>query len=241
LKISIIIPAFNEAKLLPDTIGRIRTACTAFSSAGWDHEIIVCDNNSTDGTGKIAEQAGAQVVFEPINQIGRARNRGAEAATGDWLVFIDADSFPSSELFADMIEAIESGTCIAGGSTVKMGGGRKAVQFVAGLWNLISRTNRLLAGSFIFCQACVFRDLGGFNLELYASEEIELSRRLKKAARKAGKRIVILTRHPLVTSERKTQLYSDWEHLRFLLRTVFGLGRTLKSAEACHIWYDGRR
>ena len=220
MKISIVIPAFNEAKLLPETLSRVRSACAAFSSAGRDYEIIVCDNNSSDETGTIAAQAGARVVFEPINQIGRARNRGAEVATGEWLIFIDADSFPSAELFADVVEAIDTGTCLAGGSTVRLSSGRRAARFVARLWNLISRSARLLAGSFIFCDASAFRELGGFNLELYASEEIDLSRRLKKAARKAGKRIVILHKHPLITSDRKIHLYSDWEHLRFLLRTA---------------------
>ena len=54
-------------------------------------------------------------MFEPINQISRARNRGAERATGDWLIFVDADSYPSVELFADVAAAIESGALFAVG------------------------------------------------------------------------------------------------------------------------------
>lgn len=241
VKISIIIPAFNEEKLLPETLRRIFAASEAFSSAGWASEVIVCNNNSTDKTGEIATRAGARVVFEPVNQIGRARNRGAAAASGDWLLFIDADSFPARELFADVVRAIERGDCLAGGSTVRLGAARPAVRLLARGWNLISRTTRLLAGSFIFCETREFRDLGGFNLELFASEELELSRRLRRRAKLRGKRIVVLHRHPLETSARKAHLYSDWEHLRFLLRTALGLGRTLKSAQSCHIWYDGRR
>ena len=53
---------------------------------GFTSEIIVVDNNSTDNTANLA--AGAQVVFEPINQIGRARNAGAAVAVGDWLLFV---------------------------------------------------------------------------------------------------------------------------------------------------------
>ena len=49
------------------------------------------------------------MVFEPVNQIARARNTGAAAATGDWLVFIDADSHPSAELFAEVAEQIGGG------------------------------------------------------------------------------------------------------------------------------------
>ena len=68
----------------------------AFTARGWTTELIVCDNNSSDATPAIAAAAGARVVFEPVNQIGRARNAAAAAATGDWLVFVDADSHPTA-------------------------------------------------------------------------------------------------------------------------------------------------
>src|SRR5436190_9872402 len=116
MKISIIVPAFNEEKLIPETLRRISAATAAFLERGWASEVIVCDNNSTDRTAELAREAGAQVVFEPINQIGRARNTGAAAASGDWLLFIDADSHPEAELFADVVTAIQSGNCLAGGS-----------------------------------------------------------------------------------------------------------------------------
>jgi len=241
LKISIIIPAFNEEKLIAETLRQINAASAAFAERGWDGELIVCDNNSTDGTAELARAAGARVVFEPINQIARARNAGAAAATGDWLIFIDADSHPSRELFADVAAAIHGGKCLAGGSTVRLDVSKGAGRLAIRVWNLISRTTRSLAGSFIFCDAAAFRKLGGFSLHLFVTEELELSKRLRRLAKQSGKRIIIVHRHPLVTSARKFGLYSNREHLRFLLKTVFGFGRTFKSAEHCHIWYDGRR
>ena len=95
MKISIILPAFNEEKLVERSLQSIRCAATAFSRLGWEHEIIVCDNNSTDRTAELARKQSARVVFEPVNQISRARNAGAAAATGEWFLFVDADSFPS--------------------------------------------------------------------------------------------------------------------------------------------------
>jgi glycosyltransferase involved in cell wall biosynthesis len=241
MKFSIIVPAFNEEKLIAETLHRITSAMAAFSERGWSSELFVCDNNSTDRTGEFARTAGAQVVFEPVNQIARARNRGASAARGDWLLFIDADSHPSPELFRDVAAAVACGTCLAGGSTIRLDGTGRAARWGTKLWNLISRTTRSLAGSFVFCEADAFRQIGGFNEELFASEELDLARRLKKLARKSGKRIVILHKHPLVTSARKLHLYSGREYLRFLGRTALGLGGTLKSAKECHLWYDGRR
>ena len=187
MKISIVVPAFNEERLLGASLAQIQTAAGAFTRLGWDFELIVCDNNSTDRTAEIARAAGATVVFEAINQIARARNCGAAAATGDWLVFVDADSHPNAGLFAGVAEQIQSGKCLAGGSTVRL----DEKLFVAGcitqLWNCASRSLKLLAGSFIFVETTAFREVGGFSNELFVAEELELSKRLKKLrARGAG-------------------------------------------------------
>lgn len=108
MKISVIVPAFNEARLLGETLAQIKAAFSAFARRAWEVELVVCDNNSTDRTADIARAAGATVVFEPVNQIARARNTGAAAATGDWLIFVDADSHPSAALFSDVADAISS-------------------------------------------------------------------------------------------------------------------------------------
>ena len=240
VKISIVVPAFNEERLLGDSLAQINRASKAFGPMGWETELIVCDNNSTDRTAEIAREAGATVVFEPVNQIARARNRGAAAATGDWLIFIDADSHPSAELFADVAERITSGKCLAGGATVRMDANHRTARLVVWIWNSISRSFKFLAGSFIFCDAEVFRKIGGFNEKLFAAEELDLSGRLKKFAKGTGRQVVVLSRHPLVTSARKLHLYSFWEHFRLLFLVAFR-PRVLTERETCHLWYDGRR
>ena len=241
MKISIIIPAFNEERLLGQTLREVQASLKSFTSLGWATELIVCDNNSTDRTAEIARDAGATVVFEPVNQIARARNRGAQVATGDWLLFIDADSHPSAALFADVMAAIESGRWLAGGARIRLEAGYPLGSFVTWTWNCISRWKRLLAGSFIFCETKSFREIGGFSQELFAGEELDLSQRLHARARAEGKGIVILQRHPLVTSARKVRLYTGREHLRFLWRVAWNHSASLRDREACHQWYDGRR
>jgi glycosyltransferase involved in cell wall biosynthesis len=241
VKVSIIVPAFNEERLLPATLESIAAAARAFDEAGWAFELIVCDNNSTDRTAEIATAAGARVVFEPINQISRARNAGAAVATGDWLMFVDADSHPSPELFADVVRAIERGDCMAGGSTVTTDSTLLVARVTVAIWNRLSRSTRWLAGSFIFCDAEVFRTVGGFSERLYAAEELDLSRRLKRLARREERRILVLHQHPLVTSARKAQLYSWRDALRFYTRLLFTAGRALRTRDGAFIWYDGRR
>jgi glycosyltransferase involved in cell wall biosynthesis len=241
VKISIIVPAYNEEKLLGDSLRCIHNASRVFAKLGWATELIVCDNNSTDRTAELARSSGARVVFEPINQIARARNTGAAAATGDWLMFIDADSCPSPELFEDVAVQIQNGQCVGGGSTVRFDESLGPARFLVCLWNGLSQIMRWMAGSFIFCHAAAFNQLGGFNLEFYVSEEIDFSRRLKRWARPMRKSIVILYRHPLLTSARKLHLYSRRDMLRVLTHALWRHGQTFKERDACKPWYDGRR
>jgi hypothetical protein len=109
------------------------------------------------------------------------------------------------------------------------------------VWNAISRVRRLAAGSFIFCETRAFRAVGGFSLELYATEELELFTRLKRLARRTGRTIVILHEHPLVTSDRKARLYTKRELAGSMLKSVLTLGRTMRNRDDCYVWYDGRR
>ena len=114
--VSVIMPAYNEEE-------NVRTAIDAFLAIPFVDEVVAVDNNSTDRTAEIARSHGATVVFEPINMIGRARNAGAQAATGDWILFLDADSIPSPALLQSMAKAILTGNCFAGGSTLRLDGG----------------------------------------------------------------------------------------------------------------------
>ena len=241
MKISVVIPAFNEEKLLPASLAATRNAMTAFAGKNWDGELIVCDNNSTDRTAELARAAGATVVFEPVNQIGRARNRGAAAATGDWLIFVDADSHPPKELFAEVAGIIETGAYLYGGCLIKFDEIHPIWSVGTGLWNWISRVGKYAAGSFIFCERAAFEKIGGFDNRLFVGEELDLSHRLKRLAKENRKKAVILHRHRLVTSAQKIRLYSTRELLWFLTRAAFRRRRTVTNRDSCHVWYDGRR
>lgn len=241
MKISVVIPAYNEEKLLPTTLASIRLANAAWIERQWSVETIVCNNNSTDKTATVAAHAGAKVVFEPINQISRARNSGAAQATGDWIVFVDADSQPTKELFAAAADAIAKGTVLAGGSTLKLEATGWDVYWMIRAWNLISRINGWMAGAFIFVDATAFRKIGGFSHELFVGEELDLAKRLRPLAREQRKKMVILKSAPLLTSARKTALYSRKELLEFFLRFALSRKATETNPKACNVWYDGRR
>jgi hypothetical protein len=91
------------------------------------------------------------------------------------------------------------------------------------------------------CRADVFAELGGFSGELFVSEEIEFSRRVKRYARQHGKKFVVLRDHPLLTSGRKAELYTQRELLKQTYRMIIRPRKTIKSRADLDVWYDGRR
>ena len=241
MHLSIIIPAFNEARLIERSLQSVAVSIAANKKSSFTSEIIVVDNNSTDNTAELAREAGAKVVFEPINQIGRARNAGASHATGDWLLFLDADSLLSPGLLADILRMIESGKYVGCGSTLRMDGLPWWAHLTLRIWTDVSILFRWAAGALIVCRRDAFQEVGGFDQDLYALDEIRLSKQLKQWGRRHGLHFTILTGHPLETSSRKISLYSDREIVGQIFRVLLFPGRTLRDKKQLSVWYDGRR
>ena len=246
--ITIAIPAFNEEELLPSTLAAVAEAGEAFTQRGWEMEVVVCDNNSTDRTAEIAKACGARVVFEKHNQISRARNTAGNAAKGEWIIFIDGDSKPSKALFEATATAMEKKEIIGGGTTIKYDVQNWVVTIITVAWNASSRVMHWPAGSYIFLRTEDFHELNGFSDKLYASEELEFGGRLKKLAQQRNQHLQILTQTPLAASPRRFRLMRSYpllENLKFILKHSFSMvftgGRSLQKAENCKFWYDGRR
>jgi glycosyltransferase involved in cell wall biosynthesis len=203
----------------------------------WPGEIVVCDNNSKDRTAEVARVGGARVVFEPHNQIARARNTGARAALGEWLVFVDADTRIPPEALREALDLLESGTVAGGGSVFRMDcGGNRSGALVVRTWTWISRRFHIAAGSFLFARSDAFAEVRGFPLGVYAGEELWLSRSLKRWGRRRGMGFRVLHRHPVSTSGRKLEWFPPWFLAgTFLLMTICPF--LSRSRAFCRIWY----
>jgi glycosyltransferase involved in cell wall biosynthesis len=241
LRLSVVVPAYNESKLIEACIESIEQSLEFAAIAKSDYELIVVNNHSSDDTAARARGLGARVLFEPVRQIARARNRGGFAARGQWLLFVDADSCPDGALIRDLVEAIEDPKIAGGGALMQMQQLPPLLYMGVRIWNLVSRWSRWAAGAFVFCTREAFQAVNGFDVSLFAGEEIRFSRRLKRYARRRGQRVVILGHHPLRTSGRKGELYSQKEILLLGLRILRHPRRFFRDPGLCTLWYDGRR
>ena len=231
---SVIIPAYNEESFLPGTLTALHEAMEGVPYPG---EIIVVDNDSSDKTTEVARKFGATIVHEPFRQIARARNSGAQAAKSNVLVFLDADTILPLPLLHEALLLLNSGSSCGGGTLLNFD---SQLPFLADrlvkFWNWLSKTNKLAAGSFIFCLAQGFFETGGFDEKTYAGEEIFLSRRMKAWGKKHNMLFTILEDHPVITSSRKFHWHSSLQiALLLVLFTVFPLA--LRSRSLCRFWY----
>lgn len=198
---SFVVPAYNEE----DWIVRcVRSLHRAAGAADVSYEIVVVDNNSTDRTGELAGAHRARVVFEPVNQISRARNAGADAARGEWLVFVDADSVCSPSLFRRTVNRMQNRSVVGGGARIAMDRPVPApARWAVSFWNTLSPLFGWAAGSYLFCRREAFEAVGGFSERVYASEEIWLSRALTRYGRSRGMSFEIIEQDSIRTSARK--------------------------------------
>ncbi|MDZ7950913.1 TIGR04283 family arsenosugar biosynthesis glycosyltransferase [Nostoc sp. DedQUE09] len=187
-KISIIIPAINEA-------GNIKKAI-ATTQANLNIEVIVVDGGSSDDTVAIAQSLNVKVIS---SSPGRAvqMNAGAVAASGEILLFLHADTgLPKG--FDEMIRtALQQPGTVAGAFKLRIDASLLSLRWVELGVNVRSHFYQMPYGDqAIFLTKKVFQQIGGFP-ELPIMEDFELMRRLKRIGR------VVIIPTPVVTSARR--------------------------------------
>jgi glycosyltransferase involved in cell wall biosynthesis len=233
IEVSFIVPAFNEAALIGATLEAIHAAARAPGSPTGPYEIIVADDASTDATAEIARAAGAEVVAVNRRQIAAVRNAGAAAARGDVLVFVDADTRLPAATWGAAIEALRGGA-VGGGAAVRFDAVSLPARLVGGLVVEVFCRLRLAAGCFMFCRREAFRAVGGFDERYFASEEVWLSRALRRQGP------FVMLREPVVTSGRKVRDHGLGRLLWIAARLLLGGPRAMRRRDGLDIWYRER-
>lgn len=178
-EISVVIPALNEEKYIGHVFeGLSRQIFKNF-------EVIVVDNDSEDRTGQIAKRH-AKVIVEKKRGIGLARNRGARAARGRIIVFLDADTKPSPTLLEAYHVGMTDGVVAATGPILPLEDAKKTIslgyRFVTTLFvRLTINIGRpALIGSNFAVMRKEFNRVHGFNERFMTYEDWDLSGRIMR-------------------------------------------------------------
>jgi glycosyltransferase involved in cell wall biosynthesis len=235
MQLSIIIPAFNEEKLLPETLRRIHAAMEPLSG---ECELIVVDNESIDKTREIADSFGASVVSESIKNIGAIRNTGAKHAKGEILVFFDADTFIPDNLLTVIDEKMSDPKCFGGAVDVDYGQfERPWLRFMKRAWKFWGPVFNMKQGAAQFFRRDVFEAIGGYDERIYLGEDIDIYWRLTKYAKKNGGILSFIEDPKVITSTRRFDKMSLWDTM-VLTHPVF-IFLNWKRSKPWGRWYDG--
>lgn len=217
-RVSVVIPTFNEAERLPLLLDHLG------AQTRQPDEIIVADACSSDGTRAIASARGAQVVEG--GRPGAGRNSGAAAATGDLLLFMDADAEPAPDFLERALEEFDRrGLSVA---TAPMRAAETGVEFdvlfaVAELYiRALQRISPHAVGLCILALREVHERIGGFDETVVLAEDHEYVRR---AARVGKFRVLRSVKVP--TPMRRVQKEGRFHMARVLffseVRTLAGI------------------
>ena len=136
--ISVVIPAFNEKDYLGQTLaGLDRSRVSLLNGKNIAAEIIVVDNNSSDSTADIARDFGATVIAETEHNVAKVRNSGASSASGDILVFVDADTVVPDDLLIRIAEVMTKPTYFGGAIDTDYRPAKLTVKIYLQLWRII--------------------------------------------------------------------------------------------------------
>ncbi len=171
MNVSVVIPTLNESTVLQRTLSAVQRHRP--------HEIIVADGGSEDGTRAIAESYATKIVESPP---GRARqmNAGAQAATGDLLLFLHADSEVDRDSYRKMVAVMAENGRVGGAFSLAIASEKMSLRLIARLATLRSRYLNLVYGDqAIFVKSSAFKELDGFR-SLPICEDLDFYKRLKK-------------------------------------------------------------
>lgn len=171
--VSIIIPAFNEAK----HIGECLDSVLRLNYPKDKYDILVVDNGSTDDTLSIVREKGVRFIELPVGKVGAVRNAGAKNTESEIVAFIDSDCIAKENWLLSAVKKLKCANVGAVGGAYNL---RDDASWVERGWVLGDRSGNyqvtsLVGGSFIVSRQ-LFERLSGFDEEINAGEDTKLSK-----------------------------------------------------------------
>src|SRR5215207_9492319 len=219
VEVSVVIPCLNEAENIEECVRRSLEAMAAANIVG---EVVVADNDSSDGSGELAAAAGARVVLEPRKGYGSAYLAGFAAARGEYIVMLDADmTYPFDEI-PHFVQTLREGAQLV------MGDRMDNIQPGAMHWVNRYIGNPILSGTLNLFFRTGIRDahcgMRGFRRDILPVLDLRTTGMefASEMVIRASKEKLDIREFPITYAPRggesKLSRFSDgWRHLRFLL------------------------
>ncbi len=239
---SIVIPAHNEEKYIGKCLQAVISASKYVRPD--KVEIIVVANRCTDRTAAIARHYGARVLTNDDKCIAAIRNTGVNAAEGEIIVTIDADSLMTKYSLSEIRGLLKSGRYVGGGTNphfdrTSVGIAFSAMYVALNLLPVMIKNGGYLSGAMFWFYKRDFSAIGGFNERLVSLEDMDFASRLKKLGLRKGQKYGTLRHSYVLTSARKFDEFGDWYLIknRKLTKRIF-TGKDRAAADS--FYYDVR-
>lgn len=182
--VSVVVPVYHGMKTLGECLEGIKR-----QEYPGDMEVFVVDDGSTDGSGEYAEKQGFKVLYQTNMGPGAARNAGAEASSGELVVFVDADCVPDPDFVSELVRPLINSDIVGSQGVFYSNQKNLVARFIQA--EISERYRMQSKGEFIdwvaTYGACyrknIFQESGGFD-EAYSSEDAEFSIRLAQKGHK---------------------------------------------------------
>ena len=226
-KLSIVIPTFNEE----NSVGKTLESLKIFDE---NVEVIVVDGGSSDATIEIAQNYDVKILHSPRGR-GIQLQIGGNAATGDVLWFLHADTIPSKDCVSQMMSALKNAATVGGNFTIRFDGDEAAAKFLTRLYPNLRKLGLIYGDSAIFVRREIYEKIGGYE-DYPIFEDLDFVRKLGREGE-----IVTLPAHVTTSSRRFADGKFILTFLRWtVLQVLYWLGVSPHKLVKIYFPSDGR-
>lgn len=236
---SVVIPAYNEERLLGRLLDSVEVARATYGQHD-AIEVIVADNVSTDRTASIAADRGCYVASTEKRVIAAVRNAGARAARGEILAFVDADSQVHPQTFIEIDKALATGRVVGGATGASLERWSLGIALVYLTIVPIVKVTGMDTGV-VFVRRQDFEEIGGYDEDRLVAEDVAFLLALRRLGKTRGQRLKRVTSAKVIVSMRKFDEFGDWHYFSMITEGLRHLMKRKPTEFTDKYWYKPKR